>query len=296
MGADLKVKHGTVYATAPRGLRPAEIELRFPSVGATHQILMAAALTPGRSVIRGAAREPEVVALAQLLVSMGATVEGAGTSTIEISGQETLHGTSVKLIGDRVEAGTYLLAGIATRGCVRVRGIDPSFFGEFLPILEAAGVEVSVGPDWVEVNARKGIQGVNVSTGPFPALATDLQAPLMAALTVARGDSTIEENVFEGRYGHVSELCRMGAQIVVDDRVASIQGVERLTGAQVEGFDIRAAAALVIAALAAEGTSTIFEPQHLRRGYEYLERKLSGLGARVSVRASDPEDYLFAGC
>lgn len=296
MGAELRVKHGTVFATAPKGLRPAAIELRFPSVGATHQLLMAAALTPGTTVISGAAREPEVVALAGMLSAMGAEVEGAGSSKIAVRGAESLGGVQVNLIGDRIEAGTYLLAGIASRGKVRVEGIDPVFFGSFLPLLEAAGVSVETGSDWVSVDGAKGMKAVHASTAPFPGLATDLQAPLMAALATAEGHSSIEENVFEGRYGHVSELCRMGAHITVEDRVASIEGVERLTAAQVEGLDIRAAAALVVAALGAEGVTTILEPQHLRRGYEHLERKISMLGGQARVRATDPEDYLFAGC
>jgi UDP-N-acetylglucosamine 1-carboxyvinyltransferase len=296
MGAELRVKHGTVFATAPKGLRPATIELRFPSVGATHQLLMAAALTPGTTVISGAAREPEVVALAGMLSAMGAAVEGAGSNTIAVRGAESLGGVQVDLIGDRIEAGTYLLAGIASRGKVRVEGIDPAFFGSFLPLLDAAGVGVETGADWVSVDGARGMKAVLASTAPFPGLATDLQAPLMAALATAEGHSSIEENVFEGRYGHVSELCRMGAHITVEDRVASIEGVERLTAAQVEGLDIRAAAALVVAALGAEGVTTILEPQHLRRGYEHLERKISMLGGQARVRATDPEDYLFAGC
>ncbi len=296
MGADLKVKHGTVFATAPHGLKPAKIELRFPSVGATHQLMMAAALTPGTTTISGAAKEPEVIALAAMLHAMGADIEGAGGPTIAIRGVEQLHGAKVRLIGDRIEAGTYLLATVATRGKVRLEGIDPAFFGAFLPLLTDAGVQIAVGEDWVEVDGSAGIKAMQASTGPFPELATDLQAPLMAALATATGTSSIEENVFEGRYGHVSELCRMGAHITVDERVASVQGIERLTGAQVEGFDIRAAAALVVAALGAEGVTAILEPQHLRRGYEHLERKLSALGARIRCRASDPEDYLFAGC
>jgi len=296
MGADLKLKHGTVYATAPKGLRPAKIQFRFPSVGATHQIMMAASLTPGTTTIHGAAKEPEVVALADLINKMGGDVEGAGTETIAIHGKEQLGGAKVHLIGDRVEAGTYLLAGVATGGEVRAEGINPDFFGEFLSILDQMGVEVERGLDWISARAKQPLKAVNVSTGPFPQFATDLQAPLMAALCIARGTSSIEENVFEGRYGHVSELCRMGAQISVSERTATISGVERLAGAEVEGFDIRAAAALVIGALAAEGVSSIGEPHHLRRGYERLEQKLTGLGARIRSKTSDLEDYLFTGC
>lgn len=296
MGADLKLKHGTVYAAAPRGLKPAQIEFRFPSVGATHQIMMAAALTPGTTTIDGAAREPEVVALANLINQMGGDVEGAGSSTIVVRGKSELGGASVRLIGDRVEAGTYLLAGVATGGAVEVRGIDPAFFGKFLDILTDLGVNVEAGKDFVAVTRTGPIRPIRCATGPFPELATDLQAPLMAALATAVGESELQELVFEGRFGHVSELCRMGAQITVDERTAMIRGVPRLTAAPVEGFDIRAAASLVIAALGADGVSVLSEPQHLRRGYERLEQKLISLGAKISCRVSDPEDYLFTGC
>ena len=296
MGADLKVKHGVVYATAVKGLRPARIEFRFPSVGATHQVMMAAALTPGTTVIQGAAREPEVVALAHLLCQMGADIEGAGGPVIAIHGQSELHGTSVRVIGDRIEAGTYLLAGLATGGLVTVTGIDPAFLGQFMEVLSRLGAEVSSGDNFVSVRSRGRLHALDVATAPFPGVASDLQAPLMAALALAEGESHIEEGVFEGRFGHVAELCRMGASIAVSEKTATVTGVGRLTGAPVEGHDIRAAAALVIAALASEGVTQLYEPQHLRRGYERLEVKLTALGARVGRKMSDPEDFIFAGC
>lgn len=296
MGADIRVKHGVVFATAEKGLRPAEIEFSFPSVGATHQVIMAGALTPGVTVIRGAAREPEIVALANMINEMGGSVVGAGTSSVVIQGVEQLGGARVKLIGDRIEAGTYLLATIATRGVARAVGITPSFFGEFLPVLERLGVGVTLDEDSVTVDARGALKPVRVATGPYPELATDLQAPLMAALATVSGESAIEENVFEGRFGHVAELGRMGATIHVRDRVALIDGGKQLSGAPVEALDIRAGAALVIAALAADGRTQIFEPQHLRRGYDSLQAKLQGLGARVGYRVSDAEDFAFAGC
>ena len=296
MGADIKVKHGVVFATAVGGLKPAEIDFRFPSVGATHQIMMAAALTPGITVIKGAAREPEVVALADLINKMGGEIEGAGTSTVVIRGKEELGGASVSIIGDRIEAGTYVLAAAATGGHVRVDGIDPAFFGRFLEFLDALGLKVATGPDFIEVFRGSGLKSVDISTAPFPGFATDLQAPAMAVLCLADGTSTVEENIFEGRFGHASELCRMGADIKIDDRVAAITGVRQLTGAPVEGFDIRAAVSLIIAALAAEGTSRIYEPHHIRRGYERLQDKLVSLGARVGFKLTDPEDFMFTGC
>lgn len=296
MGAEIKVKHGVVYATAVNGLRAANIDLRFPSVGATHQLIMAAALTPGTTVLSGAAREPEIVALATMINGMGGDIEGAGSDKIIVHGKEELHGTSVHIIGDRIEAGTYLLAAIATRGKVRVTGIAPEYFGEFLTILEQLGATVSTGPDFVEVSQSGPINPLNLRTGPFPQLATDLQPQLMATLCMANGVSTMEENIYEGRYGHVSELCRMGAQIRIEDRVATVTGVETLTSAPVEGFDIRAAAGLVIAALAAQGITQIQEPQHLRRGYERLEEKFRNIGAHIGAKLSDPEDFMFTGC
>lgn len=296
MGAEITVRHGVVYATAVGGLRPARVDLRFPSVGATHQILMAAACTPGTTVLTGAACEPEVVALACLLNSMGAEIVGAGAPQITISGRKYLNGTKATIIGDRIEAATYLLAGAATGGDVRVDGIAPMFFGRFMEVLDQLGVQVMLGSNWVRVVAPNRLHSVTVQTGPFPEFATDLQALLMAAVTIADGKSTIEENVFEGRFGHVAELCRMGARISVEGRLATVTGVADLSGAPVEAFDIRGAAALMIAALAARGTTQLLEPQHLRRGYSGLESKLCQLGAQVGVKVVDPEDFLAVGC
>lgn len=296
MGADISLKHGVVYATAPQGLRPAVIDLRFPSVGATHQLIMAASLTPGLTVLKGCAREPEIIALANYLNGMGADIQGAGGSVIEIHGRSELGGTSAHLIGDRIEAGTYLLAGAMTGGEVAVHGIDPMFFGSFLDILNEMGLSVSCGDSSVTVSRSGPLKAVHVKTGPFPGFATDLQAPLMAALTVAEGTSTIEETIYEGRFGHASELARLGAQIHIADRVVTIDGVRALNGAPVDGLDIRAAASVALAALAAEGKSEIHEVHHLRRGYEHFERKMGGLGARLWSRVSDPEDFIFAGC
>lgn len=296
MGAEFSIKHGIVFATAPKGLKPAHINLRFASVGATHQILMAASLVPGTTVIDGAAREPEIVALCEMLSGMGAKVEGAGTSRIAIEGQEYLSGARVDLIGDRIEAGTYLLAAAITGGDVRVDGIRPEFLGEFCDVLANMGLTVSTGDNWIAVKSNGRIRPIKVKTAPFPLFATDLQAPLMAALTLADGVSIIEEHVFEGRFGHVSELCRLGASISVNEHTATITGVNELQGAHVDGLDIRAAASLIVAGLAANGTTTLHEPSHVRRGYENITSKLSSLGARISFRIVDAEDYMFTGC
>lgn len=296
MGADIALKHGVVHATAPAGLRPATIDLRFPSVGATHQLIMAASITPGLTVLRGCAQEPEVIALANFLNGMGADIQGAGGAVVEIRGKAELHGTSANLIGDRIEAGTYLLAGAMTGGDVTVEGVDPLFFGNFLDILSQMGLSVSSAENWVRVKSSGELKAVHVKTAPFPGFATDLQAPLMAALTIARGTSTIEETIYEGRFGHASELARLGAKISIADRTVTIDGVSELNGAPVDGLDIRAAASLALAGFAALGRTEIHEVHHLRRGYEHFEHKVGQLGARVWSRMSDPEDFIFAGC
>ncbi len=296
MGAQIRTKHGVVYASAENGLKPADINLRFPSVGATHQILLTASLVPGVTRINGAAREPEVVALADMLNKMGAHITGAGTALIEIHGAETLSGGDIEIIGDRIEAATYILAVLATGGSAEVGGFEPAHLGSFLDIIRASGAEVEELQRSVRVTRKGPIKAVNIATQPFPGLATDIQAPLMAYLCNAEGVSILEENIFEGRFGHAAELCRMGADIRIDGRIAEIRGVPCLSGAPVEAGDIRAAAALVVAGLAAEGRTQIHEPQHIRRGYSDLETKLRGLGARIGTRVSDPEDFMFTGC
>jgi UDP-N-acetylglucosamine 1-carboxyvinyltransferase len=258
--------------------------------------MMAAALTPGLTVLKNVAREPEVVALAQFLNGMGADIQGAGGEILEIRGRSELGGTTAACIGDRIEAGTYLLAAAITGGSVTVSGIEPLFFGSFLDMLREMGLTVTTVADSVTVATNGRMKAISAKTGPFPEFATDLQAPLMAALTLAEGVSTIEETVYEGRFGHASELCRMGAKIKISDRIVTIEGTDKLTGAPVDGLDIRAAASLVIAALAAEGTSQVHEPHHLRRGYELIEKKMGALGARMWSRISDPDDFIFAGC
>jgi UDP-N-acetylglucosamine 1-carboxyvinyltransferase len=296
MGADVSVKHGVVFASAPNGLRPAKINFRFPSVGATHQLMMAASLTPGETIITGAAKEPEIVAVAECINQMGGSIEGAGTDTLIINGKSELGGATVKVIGDRIEAGTYLMAAAATKGDITIEGINPAFFGSFLEILDQMNISVSTTEKSIRVNATKGIKAVSVKTAPFPLFATDLQAPLMAALTLADGLSSIQESMFEGRFGHVSELCRMGASIIIQDHCAVVTGVPKLSGALVEGLDIRAAASLVIAGLAADGVTTITETSHLKRGYEKLLIKLNSLGASAWVKVQDPDDFMFSGC
>lgn len=295
MGADIHVKHGIVMATAPDGLHPADISFRFPSVGATHQIIMAAALTPGVTTIRGAAREPEVVELCRFLGMLGVAINGAGESELSIKGARELGGGTFSLSGDRIEAATYILATAATGGDVEVVGFERGYLGAADEVLQRAGITLESIPDGVRVSCS-GLSPVEVATEPFPGFATDIQAPLMAALTTANGESVISEQIFEGRFGHAADLCRMGAKISIDGRKAVISGVENLSAAPVEVRDIRAGAALVIAALTARGTSQLSEISHLRRGYADLEGKLRRLGARVAVRLADAEDFMFTGC
>lgn len=296
MGADISIKHGIVYATAQNGLKPINFTLRFPSVGATHQLIMAAAITPGTTVLDGAAREPEITALADFINVLGGEIEGAGTSKIVIHGKESLGGGTFSVIGDRIEAGTYILASAVAGGRVSVHGIVPDHLGAFLHTLSEMGIDIQATSDSLVVSRSGALRPVSIKTAPFPGFATDLQALLMAALCTSNGVSTIEEHIFEGRFGHVSELCRMGAQIKVSDHQAIITGVGSLTGAPVTGLDIRAAAALVIAALGAEGLTTIHDTFHIRRGYERMDKKFASLGAKIQYRITDPEDFLFVGC
>jgi len=298
MGAETVVKHGTVHASVPSRLRGAEIDLRFPSVGATHQILMAASLAKGTTVIRNAAREPEIVALAEMLVNMGADVEGAGTSCVIVHGKDALQPAAVTSIGDRIEAGTYALAAAILPGSnVEITGFDPSHLGAFLGLLGELGLSVEVLEGrGIVVKRSQTLKALRASTGPFPNLATDLQAPLCAALGLADGLSYLEENVFEGRFSHVAELGRMGAEIQVSERALTIKGVTAYSAAVVDAHDIRGAAALVIAGLAAPGSTVVLDSQHLRRGYENLDGKLQALGAKIRYSYQDAEDLMFSGC
>ncbi|MCB0310033.1 MAG: UDP-N-acetylglucosamine 1-carboxyvinyltransferase, partial [Bdellovibrionales bacterium] len=274
----------------------AEIELRFPSVGATHQILMAAALTPGTTTLTNAACEPEIETVAEFINSMGGDIEGAGSPCIVIHGKSQLGGGAITLPGDRIEAATYLLAAAATGGQIELRQISADHFGNFLVVLDEMGVVLDVFEGGLTVQAPRKLKAIDVATGPFPEFATDMQPLLMAALTTAEGVSRVEENIYEGRFGHVAELCRLGADIQVNQRTATVKGVPSLSGAPVETHDIRAGAALVIAALSAEGVSAIYEPQHLWRGYQNIVGNLCSLGAVIGRRISDPEDFILSGC
>jgi UDP-N-acetylglucosamine 1-carboxyvinyltransferase len=250
-------------------------------VGATENLMMAAAVTPGRTTIKNAAREPEIEDLGAFLTRLGAKVTGAGTSTVVVEGARKLHGARHKVIADRIEAGTFLIATAATRGKVRLTGAEPSHLDAVLAALRKAGATVRSGRGWIELSMDRRPKSIAVKTAPHPGFPTDLQAPWMALMTLATGFTKVRETVFENRFMHAAELGRMGAQIAVSGSAAVVAGVEQLSGAPIMASDLRAGAALLIAALAAKGRTTISRVYHIDRGYEAVEHKLARLGARV---------------
>lgn len=287
MGADISVDNGFIKARCKKGrLQGRPLLFDTVTVTGTENILMAAVLAEGKTIIKNAAREPEVIDLANFLIQMGAKITGAGTATIEIEGVESLSGGSYTVMPDRIEAGTYLTAGAITRGKVTVRRVKPDNLLSMLCKFEEAGAELSIGEDWVTLNMHgQRPQAVNIATAPYPAFPTDMQAQFMALNTIAEGTSTVIENIFENRFMHVQELQRMGAQILLNGNTSMITGVERLTGAPVMATDLRASAGLILAGLAAEGETHVERIYHVDRGYERIEEKLSLLGADIK-RAS----------
>jgi len=282
LGAHIDMHEGYVFAQAPRGLKGAEIDFPFVSVGATEHALMAAVLAHGTTVLKNSAREPEIVDLAECLNAMGAKVSGAGTSTIVVEGVASLHGTDWSVICDRIEAGTYAVAGAMAGGEVRLTKVRPELIAILLDKLEQAGCDVHRGFDTVTIARKDGrVKPVDVTTDVYPGFATDLQAQFMALMTLADGESTIRETIFENRFMHVPELGRLGADISVSGGEAVVRGVGELRGAQVMATDLRASASLVIAGLAARGETIINRVYHLDRGFENLEGKLSACGANV---------------
>jgi UDP-N-acetylglucosamine 1-carboxyvinyltransferase len=284
-GAEVVLAHGYVEAKASR-LSGARIAFETVTVTGTENAMLAATLARGSTVLVNAAREPEVADLARLLRAMGARIRGEGTDTIAIEGVETLHGAGHAVLPDRIEAGTYALAGAVTRGDVTVRGCRPDHLEALAEHLSGAGARVDKGPDWLRVRASGRLSARNVSTAPYPGFPTDLQAQWMALAAGMEGISAITETIFENRFQHVAELQRMGARIRLEGRRALVDGPAPLTGARVMASDLRASAALVLAGLAAAGESVIERVYHLDRGYEKMEEKLSRLGASVE-RVSD---------
>ncbi|BAF89149.1 MULTISPECIES: UDP-N-acetylglucosamine 1-carboxyvinyltransferase [Azorhizobium] len=282
LGADIDIDAGYVVARAPHGLTGARIVFPKVSVGATHTAIMAAALAKGDTVIENAAREPEIVDLADCLIKMGARIEGAGTSTIEISGVPRLRGARHSVLPDRIETGTYAMATAMTGGDVTLAGARADLLESALDVLRKAGAQIDVNNEGIRVRRNgAGIFPVEVSTAPHPGFPTDLQAQLMALMTRAQGRSRITETIFENRFMHVQELARLGANIHLEGDTAIVEGSDRLKGAPVMATDLRASVSLVIAGLAAEGETMIQRVYHLDRGFERLEEKLSRCGAQI---------------
>lgn len=280
MGAKIHVEHGYIIAEASR-LKGARIVMDQVSVTGTENLMMAAALADGETIIENAAREPEVVDLANCLCAMGAHIEGIGTSELRIKGVENLHGATYTVMPDRIESGTFLVAAAATQGEIRLTQTCPKALDAVLAKLEEAGAEIACGEDWITLKMTKRPKAVNIRTAPYPAFPTDMQAQFMALNTVAEGTGVITETIFENRFMHVQELMRMGADIDVEGNTAIIRGVEKLSGANVMATDLRASASLVIAGIAAQGETIIDRIYHVDRGYESIEEKFNQLGAQI---------------
>jgi UDP-N-acetylglucosamine 1-carboxyvinyltransferase len=281
MGADITVENGYIKARAER-LKGAKIVLDIITVTGTENLMMAATLAEGTTVIENAAREPEVVDLANCLNSMGAKVSGAGTDTITIEGVEKLHGTTYSVLPDRIETGTYLVAAAVTGGKVKLKDTDPTLLDAVLSKLVDAGAKIETGEDWISLDMKgKRPKAVDVRTAPYPAFPTDMQAQFSVLNSVAKGSGAITETVFENRFMHIQELQRMGAEIQLNGNTAIISGVKQLTSAPVMATDLRASASLVLAGLVAEGNTLVDRIYHIDRGYECIEEKLHQLGAHI---------------
>ncbi len=281
MGADITVENGYIKAKAKR-LKGAKLVLDIVTVTGTENLMMAATLAEGTTVLENAAREPEVVDLAECLIQMGAKITGAGTSTITIEGVEKLNGIRYNVVADRIEAGTYLVAAAITGGRIKIKDIQPDILDAVISKLEDTGAEIEKGEDWISLDMKgKRPKAVDVHTSPYPAFPTDMQAQFTALNAIAEGSSTITETVFENRFMHVQELERMGADVRLEGNTAIISGVDKLTAAPVMATDLRASASLVLAGLVAEGDTEVNRIYHIDRGYERIEEKLLQLGATI---------------
>ncbi|AEC21663.1 UDP-N-acetylglucosamine 1-carboxyvinyltransferase [Pusillimonas sp. T7-7] len=280
MGADIKIEHGFVVAKAKR-LKGASIRTDMVTVTGTENLMMAAVLAEGRTTLENAAREPEIVDLAELLNKMGARIQGHGTDRVIIDGVDRLHGASHQVVADRIEAGTFLCAVGATGGDIMLRQAAPHTMGAVISKLEEAGLTIEYGEDWIRGSMNKRPRATGFRTREYPGFPTDMQAQLMALNAIADGTAVIVENIFENRFMHVQELGRMGAQIDIDGHTAVVTGVPQLSGATVMATDLRASASLVIAGLAAFGDTTVERIYHLDRGYERMEEKLRSIGAQI---------------
>jgi UDP-N-acetylglucosamine 1-carboxyvinyltransferase len=280
LGATIELKHGYVEASAGR-LKGADVYFDIVTVTGTENLMMAAATAKGTTVLRNAAREPEVVALADTLIKMGADIKGAGTSSITINGVSTLNPVETAIIPDRIETGTFMMSAILTRGNITLLDCDPDLLGATINILRRTGAEIDTAGSTIHISARGDINSVDVKTQPYPGFPTDMQAQFMVLMSTANGTSMISETIFENRFIHVSELIRMGADIRVDGNIAIVKGVPNLSGAQVMATDLRASASLILAGLVAQGTTEVNRVYHLDRGYESIEGKFAGLGADI---------------
>lgn len=282
LGAQIELEEGYVHASAPNGLTGTTIEFPFVSVGATENAMCAAVLAKGTTVLKNAAREPDTKALADCLIAMGAQIEGAGTHEMVITGVDALHGTTHKVISDRIELGTYMIAPAIAGGEVELIGGERALVASLADKLELAGVEITETQRGLKVSRKNGrVTSVDVRTEPFPGFPTDLQAQMMALMCTADGTSVLEETIFENRFMHAPELIRMGANIDVQGGTATVTGVEQLKGAPVMATDLRASVSLILAGLAAEGETKVARVYHLDRGYERVEDKLGAVGARI---------------
>jgi len=286
LGASFELEHGVLVALAPGGLVGAEVSLDFPSVGATENVLLAAVLARGTTTIINAAREPEIRDLAEALVAMGAVIRGAGTSTLEIDGVSQLRPSQHHVVPDRLEAGTFLVAGAITGGDVTVTDCVPEHLRMELRKLGEAGCEIETGKDWIRVVGPERPTAVDFATLPYPGFHTDMHPQMVALLSLASGTSVMTENIYAARFRYVGELVRMGADIQLEGQHVIVRGVERLSGCPVDACDIRAGAALVLAGLAAEGETTVTEVAHIDRGYADFEGRLASLGAKIERVAS----------
>lgn len=282
MGAKIEVKEGYIKARVDGRLKGAHIFMDIVSVGATENLLMAAALADGETVIENAAREPEVIDLANCLIAMGAKITGVGSATLRIQGVERLQGCEYRVMPDRIETGSFLVAAAVTRGRIRCLKADPASLESVIAKLEDAGAKITTGEDWIELDMEgKRPKAVNIKTAPYPGFPTDMQAQFCVLNALAQGTATITETIFENRFMHVPELIRMGATMELEGNTCIIQGIESLSGAQVMATDLRASASLVIAGLVADGKTIVDRIYHLDRGYEHIEQKFQGLGAHV---------------
>jgi len=282
MGAQIIVEDGYIRARCDGRLKGARIYFDTVTVTGTENLLMAATLADGITVLENAAKEPEVIDLAKCLIAMGARIEGAGTDTITIEGVERLHGCHHRVLPDRIEAGTYLVAGAVAGGCVRIRDVIPEHLDAVLVKLREAGAHIECGPDWVEIDMKgERVKAVDITTAPYPEFPTDMQAQFTVLNSVAIGTGTVEETVFENRFMHINELERMGTKAYIRGNSVTIEGCLKLKGAPVMATDLRASASLVLAGLIAEGETLVDRIYHLDRGYECIEEKLAGLGATI---------------